>query len=109
MREPPAEPFGRGGTFHGLQTMPADRFTMAVSELNRRGWRVATHAVGDVAIDQVLAGYEAAIAGGSIGHRRGTSAHPGGWLRPWAAAALPDRRPARPEARRGGLFRRFAD
>ena len=46
MREPYAEPLGRGGTFHGLQTMPADRFTMAVSELNPHGWRVATHAVG---------------------------------------------------------------
>ena len=56
MREPYAEPFGRGGTFHGLQTMPADRFTMAVTELNRRGGRVATHAVGDAAIDQVLTG-----------------------------------------------------
>ena len=55
MHEPYAEPFGRGGTFHGLQTMPADRFTMAVTELNRRGWRVATHAVGDGAIDEVLA------------------------------------------------------
>ena len=41
-----------------------------MSELNRRGWRVATHAVGDAAIDQVLAGYEAANAGGSIGDRR---------------------------------------
>ena len=39
IREPYAEPFGRGGTFHGLQTMPANRFTMAVTELNRRGWR----------------------------------------------------------------------
>ena len=75
MREPYAEPFGRGGTFHGLQTMPADRFTMAVSELNRRGWRVATHAVGDAAIDQVLAGYEAANAGGSIADRRWTIEH----------------------------------
>ena len=75
MREPYAEPFGRGGTFHGLQNMAADRFTMAVSELNRRGWRVATHAVGDAAIDQVLAGYEAANAGGSIGHRRWTIEH----------------------------------
>ena len=75
MREPYAEPFGRGGTFHGLQTMPSDRFTMAVSELNRRGWRVATHAVGDAAIDQVLAGYEAADAGASIGHRRWTIEH----------------------------------
>ena len=75
MREPYAEPFGRGGTFHGLQTMPADRFTMAVTELNRRGWRVATHAVGDAAIDQVLAGYEAADAEGSIGDRRWTIEH----------------------------------
>ena len=75
MREPYAEPFGRGGTFHGLQTMPADRFTMAVTELNRRGWRVATHAVDDAAIDQVLAGYEAANAEGSIGHRRWTIEH----------------------------------
>ncbi len=75
MREPYAEPFGRGGTFHGLQTIPADRFTMAVTELNRRGWRVATHAVGDAAIDQVLAGYEAADAEGSIGGRRWTIEH----------------------------------
>ncbi len=75
MREPYAEPFGRGGTFHGLQTIPADRFTMAVTELNRRGWRVATHAVGDAAIDQVLAGYEAADAEGAIGGRRWTIEH----------------------------------
>ena len=75
MREPYAEPFGRGETFHGLQTMPAERFTMAVSELNRRGWRVATHAVGDAAIDQVLTGYEAADAEGSIGDRRWTIEH----------------------------------
>ena len=75
MREPYAEPYGRGGTFHGLQTLPAERFTMAVSELNRRGWRVATHAVGDAAIDQVLAGYEAADAEGSIEDRRWTIEH----------------------------------
>ena len=75
MREPYAKPFGRGGTFHGLQTMPAERFTMAVSELNRRGWRVATHAVGDAAIEQVLTGYEAADAEGSIGDRRWTIEH----------------------------------
>ena len=75
MREPYAEPLGRGGTFRGLQTMPADRFTIAVSELNRRGWRVATHAVGDAAIDQVLAGYEAADARRSIGDRRWTIEH----------------------------------
>ena len=75
MREPYAGPFGRGGTFHGLQTMPADRFTMAVTELNRRGWPVATHAVGDAAIDQVLAGYEAADVVRSIEDRSCTIEH----------------------------------
>ena len=60
MREPYAEPFGRGGTFHGLQTMPQQAYTQVVKELGRRGWRVSTHAVGDAAIDQVLEGYEAA-------------------------------------------------
>ena len=78
MRESYADPFGRGGTLQGLQTMPADRFTMfttVVSEPNRRGWRVATHAVGAAAIDPVLAGYEAADAEGSIGGRRWTIEH----------------------------------
>ena len=75
MREPYAEPWGRGATFHGLQTMPADQFTTAVTELNRRGWRVATHAVGDAAIDQVLAGYEAANDARPIGDRRWAIEH----------------------------------
>jgi predicted amidohydrolase YtcJ len=60
MREPYAEPFGKDGTFRGLQLMPRDRYTEIVKELNRLGWRVGTHAVGDAAIDEVLAGYEAA-------------------------------------------------
>jgi hypothetical protein len=60
MREPYAEPYGKDGTFRGLQLMPPDRFTEIVKELNRLGWRVGTHAVGDAAIDEVLAGYEAA-------------------------------------------------
>jgi predicted amidohydrolase YtcJ len=60
MREPYKEPYGKDGTFRGLQLMPPDRFTEIVKELNRLGWRVGTHAVGDAAIDEVLAGYEAA-------------------------------------------------
>ena len=60
MREPYEEPWGEGGTFHGLQTVPTERFIETVRELHRQGWRVATHAVGDAAIDLVLAGYEAA-------------------------------------------------
>ena len=60
MRDPYEEPWGEGGTFHGLQTMPTDDYIATVRELHHQGWRVATHAVGDAAIDLVLDGYEAA-------------------------------------------------
>ncbi len=66
MREPYAEPWGQGGTFYGLQTVSQKRYNEIVQTLNRLGWRVFTHAVGDAAIDQVLAGYEAANADESI-------------------------------------------
>ncbi len=66
MREPYEEPWGEGGTFRGLQTVPTERFIETVRELHRRGWRVATHAVGDAAIDLVLEGYEAANADAPI-------------------------------------------
>jgi predicted amidohydrolase YtcJ len=70
MREPYEPPFDEGGHFHGLQTVPPDRFTENVKAVNQLGWRVFTHAVGDAAIDQVLAGYEAANAEKSIVGRR---------------------------------------
>ena len=60
LREPYEEPWGQGGMYHGLRTMPQDVFNEVATQLGRRGWRVATHAVGDLAIDQVLEGYEAA-------------------------------------------------
>jgi hypothetical protein len=60
MREPYEAPFDEGGTYRGLQTMTADMLTSLVRTFNRGGWRVFTHAVGDAAIDQVLAAYEAA-------------------------------------------------
>ena len=66
MREPYEEPWGEGGTFRGLQTVPTERFIENVRELHRQGWRVATHAVGDAAIDLVLDGYEAANADAPI-------------------------------------------
>lgn len=75
MREPYEEPYGLRGTYRGLQVIPADRFTAIVKELNRLGWRVATHAVGDAAIDQVLSGYEAANAERSIVGRRWSLEH----------------------------------
>jgi len=75
MREPYEEPWGRGGVFHGLQTMPAEFFHGTVRELNALGWRVATHAVGDAAIDLVLDAYEQADAATPIAHRRWTIEH----------------------------------
>ncbi len=60
LREPYEEPWGQGGTYHGLRTMPQEVFNEVATQIGRRGWRVATHAVGDLAIDQVLEGYEAA-------------------------------------------------
>ena len=58
MREPYAEPWGEGGTFYGINTGPRSHYVPVVKELNRLGWRVATHAVGDAAIDLVLEAYE---------------------------------------------------
>jgi predicted amidohydrolase YtcJ len=75
MREPYAEPHGEGGTYRGLQTMAADAYTSLVRTFNRDGWRVFTHAVGDAAIDQVLAAYETANAEKSIAGRRWAIEH----------------------------------
>lgn len=75
MREPYQEPYGKDGTYRGLQLIPVDRYTGVVKELNRLGWRVGTHAVGDAAIDEVLAGYEAANAESSIAGKRWAIEH----------------------------------
>jgi len=75
MRQPYAEPWGEGGTFRGVNTMKQAPYTDVVKALNRLGWRVATHAVGDAAIDEVLAAYEAANAERSIRGRRWTIEH----------------------------------
>jgi predicted amidohydrolase YtcJ len=75
MREPYVEPWGEGGTFRGVNTMKQVPYTDVVKELNRLGWRVATHAVGDAAIDEVIAAYEAANAEKSIAGRRWALEH----------------------------------
>jgi predicted amidohydrolase YtcJ len=58
MRKPYEEPWGENGTFYGLQTVPRETFFETVRQLHQRKWRVATHAVGDAAIDLVLDAYE---------------------------------------------------
>ena len=75
MRQPYAEPWGEGGTFTGDNTMKQAPYTDVVKALNRLGWRVATHAVGDAAIDEVLEAYEAADAEQSIRGKRWTIEH----------------------------------
>jgi predicted amidohydrolase YtcJ len=75
MREPYNEPWGEHGTFRGVNTMKQAAYTDVVRALNRLGWRVATHAVGDAAIDEVLAAYEAANADRSIAGKRWTVEH----------------------------------
>ncbi len=75
MREPYEEPYGRRGAYRGIQTMPSDRYTETVKMLNRLGWRVSTHAVGDAAIDLVLAAYEEANAERPLAGRRWVLEH----------------------------------
>jgi predicted amidohydrolase YtcJ len=75
MSEPYEEPFGKGGRYTGLNVVPLGAFTALVKEANRAGWRVATHAVGDAAIDEVLTAYEAADAERSIKGRRWSIEH----------------------------------
>lgn len=75
MTAPYQEPYGKGRTYFGLQIISQEPYTAIVKALNRLGWRVATHAVGDAAIDQVLAAYEAANKEKSIAGRRWTIEH----------------------------------
>ena len=58
MREPYAAPFDQDGSYYGINTTEPENYLMTVQELNRLQWPVATHAVGDAAIDLVLDVYE---------------------------------------------------
>jgi predicted amidohydrolase YtcJ len=62
MSQPFAGEYGKEGTFFGLTVVPPKEYTAVVRAINDFGWRAATHAVGDAAIDQVLDAYEAANA-----------------------------------------------
>jgi len=75
MSRPYQEPWGRGGTYAGLETVPPGPYTEVVKELNRLGWRPTTHAVGDAGVDQVLAAYDAANSEISIAGKRWAIEH----------------------------------
>ncbi|HYM18040.1 MAG TPA: amidohydrolase [Micropepsaceae bacterium] len=59
---PYKEPYGEGGKYSGLTTVPPAQYNEVVKEINRKGWRATTHAVGDAAVEQVLKAYELANA-----------------------------------------------
>lgn len=75
MSEPYAEPYGRGGKYKGLNTVPRDQFIDVVRMLNELQLRPSTHAVGDAAIELVLDGYEAAHRERGIEGRRWAIEH----------------------------------
>lgn len=75
MRDLYERPWDEHGTYRGLQTLDTERYIAAVTELNRQSWRVATHAVGDAAIDLVLNAYDKANADRSIVGRRWSIEH----------------------------------
>jgi hypothetical protein len=85
MRHPYNEPYGEGGTYYGLRLIPEAEFTTTTREIHRLGWRLATHAVGDRAIDMVLAAYEAAHRDRSL-----VDAH---WVIEHAFFSAPDQYP----------------
>ena len=85
MTRPFAEPYGRGGTYKGLEVIAPGPYQVVVDEFNRMGWRVTTHAVGDAGIDQVLAAYEKTHAQHPITGRRWSIEH--------AFVARPDQLP----------------
>ncbi|MCL2430002.1 MAG: amidohydrolase, partial [Alphaproteobacteria bacterium] len=75
MSRPYAGEYGKGGAYSGLTLVPPDAFTAVVRTINELGWRAATHAVGDAAIDEVLDAYEAADADHPIAGRRFSIEH----------------------------------
>ena len=75
LSKPYLEPYGKGGTFTGLTVSPPSAYTEVVRELNRKGFHVITHAVGDAALDEVIDAYAAADKDASIKGKRWSVEH----------------------------------
>jgi predicted amidohydrolase YtcJ len=75
MSQPFAGEYGKGGTFYGITVVPLQEYTAVIRTINDLGWRAATHAVGDAAIDQALDAYEAADADHPIAGKRWAIEH----------------------------------
>src|SRR3546814_11198004 len=70
LSKPYAEPYGKGETYRGIETIAPDRFTDIVTTINRMGWRPTVHAAGDAAVAEVLSGLAEAEAQTSIRGKR---------------------------------------
>lgn len=75
LSRPYLEPYGQGGKFSGVTVSPPEAYTEVVRELNRMGWHVITHAVGDAGLDEVLNAYAAADNDSSIKGKRWSVEH----------------------------------
>lgn len=75
MSQPYQEPYGENGKYFGLSLIPKRLFAEVAGTLNRAGFRMATHAVGDAAVDMVLDAYEAADKEESLAGRRWVLEH----------------------------------
>ncbi len=75
LRQPYNEPYGQGGSYYGLRLVAEEDYVATVREINRLGWHLATHAVGDRAIDMVLNAYQAANRDQSLVDKRWSIEH----------------------------------
>ncbi|HTU74144.1 MAG TPA: amidohydrolase family protein [Trebonia sp.] len=66
------QPYADTGGF-GAPSQPADELAAVIAEGRRLGLSVATHAIGDQALETALAAYAATGAGGSIEHAQLTT------------------------------------
>lgn len=61
----------------GVQMLPSDQVEALVQDFHDRGYQMACHAIGDAAIEQIIAAYEKAQAANPVADRRHRVEHCG--------------------------------
>ncbi|MDQ6649577.1 MAG: amidohydrolase, partial [Actinomycetota bacterium] len=64
------EPYAGEPDNRGFLQMPAEELTARILAVRRAGWQVATHAIGDAALDVVLDAYAQPVGGAERPHPR---------------------------------------
>ena len=75
LSKPYLEPYGRGGTYYGLNTVKADLYLEMVRLMNELDLRPSTHVVGDQGLDMILDTFEKINAEKSIIGKRWAIEH----------------------------------